>query len=116
MTKLDRCWKNCLRLWKWVSENWTPNTNVATLKPLWLKQHKFKKRIIASCFFCQYAEDHGENNFIAENGCPECPGALVDARFKCGNIRYSYQRNPKAFYAKLLKLDAKRKLAARPGT
>ncbi len=109
MTKLDRCWKNCLRMWKWVSENYENHTSVATLKRDWLKRHRFRKHILSYCFFCQWADRHGEEKFIAEIGCLHCPGRLVDARFKCGNIRYDYNSNPKAFYRKLLALDKKRR-------
>ncbi len=108
MTNLDRCWKNCLRMWKWISENYDENNGVLVLKRDWFFSHRFKKRILAECFFCEWAGQNGQTNFVAENGCPECPGALVDARFKCGNIRYEYSTKPKAFYAKLLELDAKR--------
>ncbi len=109
MTKLDRCWKNCLRMWKWVSETYGNGENINTLKREWLRSHRFKKSILAYCFFCQWAGDHGENRFVAEKGCTECPGRLVDRRFKCGNVRYDYSSNPKAFYHKLLALDAKRR-------
>ncbi len=109
MTNLDRTWKNCLRMWKWVSEKYDKDSNIVLLKQDWLENHRFKKNVLACCFFCQYAYKHGQQCFIAEKGCPECPGALVDARFKCGNIRYDYSTKPKAFYQKLLELDTKRK-------
>ena len=109
MTKLDRYWKNCLRMYKWVAEQYDGTISITMLKHEWLRAHRFKKRVLAYCFFCQWAGEHGQRDFDAKKGCPECPGALVDARFKCGNVRYDYSRKPKAFYAKILRLDAIRR-------
>lgn len=106
MTKLDRCWKNCLRMRKWVSSKYDGTVSVLSLKREWLKRHRFKKGIVADCFFCQWAYDHGERNFLyMKTGCPQCPGRLVDPRFKCGNIRYDFDAKAKAFYRKIVHLN-----------
>lgn len=109
MTNLDQCWKNQLRLSGWVADVYDGTVDVLALKRKWLKRHRFTKPVIAHCFFCQWAKEHGEKDFqYTITGCPQCPGRLVDPRFMCGNWRYSYDIYPKEFYAKLLQLNRKR--------
>ncbi len=103
MSNLDRTWKNCLRMWKWISENWNPGRSVEIMKRRWLKDHRFKNAPISHCFFCQHNAFHAD--------CSDCPGRLVSKRFHCENVSYDYYNRPKRFYAKLLELDAKRKQA-----
>ena len=96
MTKLDRCWKNCLRMWKWIAENWKSGIDVDIMKEQWLRSHKFSN-LYNNCFFCNYASD-----------CDRCPATIINKRFHCMNTTYHFWRKPKAFYAKLSELDAKR--------
>ena len=105
MTVLDRCWKNCLGLWKWVSENWVPGMCIITMKKQWMQAHHFTRYRSSNCFFCQYAIDKGQEVCDSHGSCPNCPGVLVSPRFKCGNAMYSYIKSPKLFYKKLLKMD-----------
>ena len=110
MTKLDRCWKNCLRMWKWVSEKWEESfaaipasergVIVSAPKAQWLRDHRFTKALDEDCFFCQY---------VGANECSMCPAALIDPSFHCADHdHYCWCWEPKAFYRKLLRLDAKR--------
>ena len=108
MTKLDRCWKNCLRMWKWVAANRKPG-HVLSMKEEWLRVHRFKKKVRAYCFFCEYAGVTTLESGATFTNCDNCPGALVENRFSCMNTSYHFYDKPKAFYAKLLKLDAIRK-------
>ncbi len=116
MTNLDRCWKNCLRMWKWISENLPKGFSTLTwgekkaiidaLKAQWLKENRFTKGIDRDCFFCDYANNR--------DGCTEsCPGRLIRTGFHCNppsGLR-SYAGDPKGFYRGLLALDKERKLA-----
>ncbi len=103
MTVLDRSWKNCLRMWKWISENWKEGDNIVAMKRRWLVKNKFDANSInAYCFFCDY-------RFDESFGCELCPGKLVNLRFYCQNKTYDYYSKPKKFYAKLLHLNAIRK-------
>ncbi len=110
MTNLDRCWKNCLRMWKWISENWARGMTVDTMKEDWLARHRFKRGVYNDCFFCEYMDEHREQT--KHGTCDGCPGALVSRRFHCMNATHCFTK-PKAFYAKLLQLDAKRKQIAK---
>ncbi len=106
MTNLDRTWKNCLRMWKWVSENWTRGDDVDTMKNEWLRAHKFTRDMYNNCFFCQYMDEH--RNQTKHGSCDGCPGTLVSSRFHCMNTTYCFTK-PKAFYRKLVSLDKKRR-------
>ena len=109
MNKLDRTWKNCLRMWKWISETRKPGMNVCDLKDQWLKENHFTRKIEWECFFCEWAITHGQDCADMYQGCPHCPGTMVSSRFKCSVKAYRFDRNPKAFYRKLVELDKKRK-------
>ena len=114
MTKLDRCWKNCLWMWKWVSKTYDGTREVATLKDEWLKSHRFRNEVEANCFFCEWHNAHGGGNYEYRNItiCKHCPGVYVSKSFCCqSHFSYKYDENPVAFYRKLLQLDAKRKAA-----
>ena len=104
MTKLDRTWRNCLRMWKWVSENYDGEVPMSQMKYKWLKENRFTKPIHGDCFFCDFAKDDPR-----DTGCHKCPGRLVSPRFTCTAVTYSYVTKTKKFYKKLLELDAKRK-------
>lgn len=108
MTKLDRTWKNCLRMWKWISENWRPGNDIIDMKQDWLEKHRFTKPLEWDCFFCQWAVSHGQAFADMYQVCPHCPGRMVDSLFKCSHRSYRFDRNPKKFYAKLLSLNEKR--------
>lgn len=114
MTKLDKCWKDCLRMWKWVHENLPKGFTKLTfdeklailngLKAQWVTKHRFTRQIIENCFFCDYAR--------TRHGCVRsCPGGMVELGFHCNpsDEKYSWVHNPKGFYRRLVKFDAKRK-------
>lgn len=124
MTELDRCWKNCLAMWKWISENlpiYFIKLNysqrryvVCDLKKKWLKSHHFKDKK-NWCFFCEYSMAYS----TAIKNCECCPGRLIQLRLKTywcehgrnennNKYRLAWHWNPKAFYQRLLKLNAKR--------
>ena len=114
MTNLDRTWKNCLRMWKWISENLPDglqalddcekDTAITKLKRQWLADHGFVTHLFEDCFFCEYDEEE-------KSGCCSCPGKLVDPNFGCSENEgdYDWSTHPKAFYRKLLELDKKRR-------
>ncbi len=111
MKVLDRCWINCSRMWKWISENlpegFLEKTNeekediVDSLKKQWLEENRFTTPINNDCFFCDYDREH-------ENDCTSCPACLVDHEFHCGAEAYSHRQRPSAFYQRILVLNAKR--------
>ena len=111
MKVLDRSWKNCLRMWKWISENLPvgflkfsmPEKEdvIKFLKEQWLRENKFTNYIINACFFCEYDRYH-------QNDCCTCPARLVDSGFHCDDNKQSYRFNPIKFYIRLLELYIKR--------
>ena len=117
MTVLDRSWKNCLRMWKWISENLSDGFMkldfnrrrmvVYALKEKWMKKH-YHKSILFRCFFCHY--DHNNNN-NGSPSCANCPAKKVERRLGSHWCEHKYHwfMNPVNFYQYLLKLDAKRK-------
>ena len=110
MTKLDRCWKDCLRMWKWISETWKPRLSVGQMKKQWLNENGFNSdKIHALCFFCEHAGRIIDDDGVDVENCADCPASIVEPGFDCGELPHNYSINPKAFYAKLLELDAKRK-------
>ena len=114
MTKLDRIWKNQLRMSGWVAEVWREGNSLEALKKKWLKMHRFKKSIMHYCFFCEYAfakSGEAPKDFgLLSDGCAaHCPGKQVKPRFSCCAIAYHFANCPKAFYANLLELDKKRR-------
>ncbi len=96
MSKLDRCWKDCLRMWKWISENKKRGMSVVSMKIEWLRVHRFKKPIRAYCFFCEYAGVVKLTSGMKIPNCDNCPGRLVGNRFDCQNVTYNYYNHPKA--------------------
>ncbi len=124
MSNLDRTWKNCLRMWKWVSENLPKGFSVLdgdqkgvvveSLKVQWLKNHRFTVDLSSECFFCEYAwkQYHKTpSHKPTRDGWPECdfcPAALVEPGFNCFDPAYRFDHNPKAFYCKLVALDKQR--------
>lgn len=105
MDKLDTCWKDCLRMWKCIAGECSESMSVGCLKTSWLVANGFSG-MHGNCFFCQYDYTEGGKG---DSGCELCPAVLVDDSFRCWRAEYRYQDNPKAFYAKLLELDATRK-------
>lgn len=112
MTNLDRTWKNCLRMWKWISEVYDDTVGVGSLKIQWLDEHGFTRDIDSDCFFCEYQAIHGGGirHYRGKDFCEHCPGGYISKSFNCFCPNYHYGTKPKAFYAKLLELDTKRKM------
>lgn len=105
---LNKTWKLCLRMWKWISEEWAKELNTKspeTLKRQWLQDNGFDFReIYLECFFCEWHNRH------REPACGNCPGKLVDHSFSCTlHAGYSYNDEPVAFYKELLRLNRIRK-------
>ena len=67
MTVLDQSWKNCRRMWKWISENLPEEFSkfgqakkdevIRKLKAKWLKDNQFTKEIPQNCFFVNIVDD-----------------------------------------------------------
>ncbi len=114
MKALDRSWTNCLRMWKWISENLPDGFSKASkeikdfiidhLKQDWLKNNKFVRKILHDCFFCDYDNKHGKK-------CDNCPAVLAhpECPFRCTDKRYNYAYEPILFYKELIDRNAKRK-------
>lgn len=105
---LDRSWKLCKQMWKWISEEYTGLYNseeeVAILKDQWLQDHNIRN-VELDCFFCDWAKKTKAEFTTYGNYCNLCPGKLVDPKFSCVNPKYHYVDKPKAFYQKILHLD-----------
>ncbi len=114
MKVLDRSWINCLRMWKWVSENLPDGFLESTegmkdfvidiLKQNWLKKNKFTKEIAQDCFFCDY-----DNKYKGD--CENCPAVLAhpERPFHCTDDKYNYAYEPINFYEELMNRNARRK-------
>lgn len=104
---LNKTWKECLRMWKWIAEVWKPEMEVVSLKKQWLREHGYGTiNLRNDCFFCEYMIN---NRDIMSIRCePDCPGGLVNSRFSCVRLSYDYAEKPKAFYRKLVALNKKR--------
>ncbi len=112
MKVLDRCWINCLRMWKWLSENlpegFLEKSNeekediVDFLKKQWLEKNRFTTPIDNDCFFCGYDGKY-------EDDCCNCPARLVDPEFHCDTLEYSYKYRPSDFYQEIWVLNARRR-------
>ena len=97
---LKESWHYCLKMWKWVAEYYVPGDNVEKLKDRWIKLHGLGgRKVMSSCFFCQYDNDRSTGG-----DCSKCPGRLVVPLFHCCNNRYDYCKEPKKFYAELVRL------------
>lgn len=94
---LDKTWKECLAMWKWICEVDDGSITVCDLKGKYAIKHKK-----ARCAFCKYA-------LTSRNGCGSCPGVLVDPGFDCQDPVYSFHEKPHEFYKKIVSLNKKRK-------
>lgn len=114
MTVLDRCWKNCKRMWLWISTNlpkrfdsmnsYQKQKVVCDLKTVWLKKNGFTRPLDHDCFFCEYDAQH---NDTAGRVCAYCPARLADSTFFCADGPYAYDKHPVEFYQKIVALDKK---------
>lgn len=114
MKVLDRAWENCLRMWKWITENLPDGFSEATedikdfiidhLKQDWLKDNKFKRKINQDCFLC-------EHDMKYEGSCENCPAVLAhpERSFHCTDDDYNYAYEPINFYKELMDRNARRK-------
>jgi hypothetical protein len=101
---LAETWRNCLRMWKWISQREANGLeDIDRLKSQWMKDHHFKG-IVNDCFFCNYAAPRNPDDY-----CSSCPGWFVNKRFQCTRNLYCWFDKPKKFYEKLLQLNAIRK-------
>ncbi len=113
MKALDRSWINCLRMWKWITENLpegfsessngTKQVIIKHRKAQWLRENKFTKSLLNDCFFCaSSAPNH-------EKGCGKCPAKLVRKSFCCMEDGFHYALDPINFYHRVLKLSKRRR-------
>lgn len=100
---LNETWKNCMSMWRWISENWKPGMSVSIMKHQWLSKHGYTSDggLDQNCFFCEY-------DVQLEHDCENCPGTLVDDEFYCGTLEYCFRDKPHKFYLKLRRLNYKR--------
>ncbi|MCJ7776850.1 MAG: hypothetical protein MUP16_00830 [Sedimentisphaerales bacterium] len=98
---LNQTWVLCLRMWKWIARVWIKGDDVNKLKKEWWEKHGFSVSHLSSgnCFFCNSA------GYKSSDDCVRCPGKKIDKDFDCMCEEYDYEEKPKAFYAKLLRLD-----------
>lgn len=102
---LKQAWTQCLKMWKWIAENYVDNktNNTDKLKTIWIKENKIRYSLQHHCFFCQYDKEQK-----GESYCDTCPGKLVSRRFQCEVYSsYNWQSKPKQFHKKLLELHEK---------
>ena len=107
---LDKCWKLCKQMWKYVAgevELRSTAEDVEVLKKIWLREHGFNPQDVAgNCFFCEYSEQIiKEFDIGVFSECDFCPGRLAEPAFYCGIDEYDYQNKPQAFYQEILRLD-----------
>ncbi len=101
---LAKTWQECLRMWKWIAENYKNGDEIDDLKIEWLKKHDIAEdEISVDCFFCEYCDGKCENRYG-----PRCPGVQVNRRFTCHSLTYGFRRKPVKFYQKLVELNKKR--------
>lgn len=88
--------------------------DIDELKEEWMEEKGYEDEVADNCFFCAYAEQQiqwtghiGDSNF--DDRCPHCPGRQTSPRFNCLAKSYHYSDRPGKFYAKLLKVNEKRK-------
>lgn len=94
---LKESWDNCIEMWEWIVsqllDDWVyrpGDYRISDLKKQWATEHGG-----TSCYFCEYA---------GNDGCPGCPGMLVDPKFSCVGYEYDYRSNPREFLAKIKEL------------
>lgn len=106
---LDRCWKLCKQMWKYVAyeRELGSSLDVDTLKRIWLRKHGFRSgQVAGSCFFCEYSNQISkEFDLGRRKECAVCPGALINPAFDCTNDKYDYRSKPQEFYKEILRLD-----------
>lgn len=114
---LNETWKQCLRMWKWIVGQLDKGRcrvddyeTIDDLKHEWVKKFWKGKQPDHDCFFCWYANNNRNKECdIEDDCCKNCPGKLVSPSFDCIKKSYHFRDKPRAFYRKLLQLDAKRK-------
>jgi len=113
MRVLDRSWVNCLRMWKWISENLPMGFSesadsikrfiIKHLKLQWLRENRFTKSLLNDCFFCEVNNNSGDSEV-----CEKCPAVLVKKGFCCMEDGFHYALDPINFYHRILKLSKRR--------
>ena len=114
MKVLDKAWVNCLRMWKWITNNLPKGFSEATeeikdfiidhLKEDWIEDNNYTKIISQNCFLCDYDRKHNGN-------CRSCPAALVhpECPFHCTDDEHNYAYEPVKFYQLIMSLNESRK-------
>ncbi len=103
---LDETWENQLRMSGWIAENYDGTIHPSDMKKTWLRSHRFTKKRMFNCFFCDYASRKSQPLL----DCSNCP-AFSNKSNKCGceiYHTYNWDTKPKAFYAKIVELNKKR--------
>ena len=97
---LAKTWQNCLRMWRWVVEEWKKDNDIDVdeLKEMWLEENDSDTSLKADCYFCERAG----------TSCDKCPGKLVSKSFDCQYKKYHYLWHPDKFLKKLEQLNKKR--------
>ena len=116
MKVLDKAWKNCLKMWEWITNNLPEGFSEATeeikdfiidhLKKDWLKDNNYKRNIEQNCFLCEYNSKQKENE-----DCENCPAILAcpEHPFHCTDEEHNYAYEPILFYKELMDRNARLK-------
>lgn len=107
---LEQTWKNCLKMWEWIVEEYEQQAcpdfdDIEALKQRWCKENNWAKKLFCNCFFCQFAE-RDRPEYL---NCRKCPARRIDPEFNCQAEEYEFELFPVAFLAKLKELDKKRR-------
>ena len=97
---LDETWTFCIRMAKWIAKEMRrdDSQDIDDLKGAYLRQHHPDLQLTLNCFFCDYAAQ-----------CHNCPGVLIDPRFRCYNFAYHFRGRPTDFHKELVRLNKIRK-------
>lgn len=110
---LDKSWELCLKQWRWIAKRIRADNEygAVALKYVWLRKNGIIKQPHAGCFFCEYGKQHKKGSSAY---CDYCPAKKIDKEFYCEHPEYHYSYLSLKFYAKLLKLNRKRKKCPKP--
>lgn len=102
---LNRTWELCLTMWKWIVEQLNAGSRLPIwrLKRAWLAEFGKGKVPEGFCYFCEYNIRHNGGD------CTICPIKLISRNLGCGYKGFSWNFEPRKFYARLLRLDKRRR-------
>lgn len=116
----DIAWTECLKMWKWISDEIIAGYNDKTdlghtyivhdLKRKWLRENGYKNISLDNhCFFCELA-----GGWNGGKGCSKCELYIHGNGFICNDESYelygkfNYQSFPISFYKKIVEINNNR--------